>query len=169
MNFSARLLIDPHLVDLVTDVLRTYDVEPSFLQAEVTESAIMTDPDRALTTLTELRNAGVRIAIDDFGVGYASLNYLKKLPADELKIDKSFVLDMAASRDDASIVRSVITLGHNLGLRVVAEGVDNKRAVDMLAEMGCDMAQGYFLSRPLPAPEVTEWLRQPPVRLAASQ
>jgi diguanylate cyclase (GGDEF)-like protein/PAS domain S-box-containing protein len=169
VNFSARLLIDPHLVDLVTDVLRTYDVEPSFLQAEVTESAIMTDPDRALTTLTDLRNAGVRIAIDDFGVGYASLNYLKKLPADELKIDKSFVLDMAASRDDASIVRSVITLGHNLGLRVVAEGVDNKRAVDMLAEMGCDMAQGYFLSRPLPAPEVTEWLRRPPVRLAASQ
>jgi EAL domain-containing protein (putative c-di-GMP-specific phosphodiesterase class I) len=98
-------------------------------------------------------------------MGYSSLGYLKRLPVDELKIDKSFVMDMASSRDDASIVRSVVTLGHNLGLHVVAEGVDNKRTLDMLCAMGCDMAQGYYLSRPVAAEDLTEWLGRPPQRL----
>jgi EAL domain-containing protein (putative c-di-GMP-specific phosphodiesterase class I) len=167
VNISARVLVDPNLPATIEEVLRTYDVEPSFLQVEITESAIMVDPERALQTLQDLRKAGVRIAIDDFGVGYSSLGYLRKLPADELKIDKSFVLNMAVNRDDASIVRSVVGLGHNLGLRVVAEGLDNKRSLDMLVEMGCDMGQGFFLSRPVPASELTAWMQRPPLALSS--
>jgi EAL domain-containing protein (putative c-di-GMP-specific phosphodiesterase class I) len=118
----------------------------------------MMNPERALQTLSQLHTAGIWTSIDDFGTGYSSLGYLKQLPVDEIKIDKSFVMDMASSRDDASIVRSVVTLGHNLGLQVVAEGVENKRTLDMLADMECDLAQGFFLSRPLPAFEISEWL-----------
>jgi EAL domain-containing protein (putative c-di-GMP-specific phosphodiesterase class I) len=110
---------------------------------EITESAIMVDPDGAMKSLVALHAAGVWTSIDDFGTGYSSLGYLKHLPVDEIKIDKSFVLDMATNRDDVSIVRSVVTLGHNLGLKVVAEGVDNKRTLDMLGAMDCDMAQGF--------------------------
>jgi EAL domain-containing protein (putative c-di-GMP-specific phosphodiesterase class I) len=101
---------------------------------------------------------GVSISIDDFGTGYSSLGYLKRLPAGEIKIDKAFVLDMATNRDDASIVRSVIDLSHNLGLQVVAEGVENKQTLDMLTELGCDMAQGYYLSPPIPPAQFVSWL-----------
>lgn len=159
VNVSARTLHDPELVETVTQLLQSFQVEPSSLQVEITESAIMVDPDRAMRTLTQLHNAGVWTSIDDFGTGYSSLGYLKTLPVDEIKIDRSFVMDMAANRDDASIVRSVVTLGHNLGLQVVAEGVDNRRSLDMLAEMGCDLAQGYFLSRPVAAADLTAWLQ----------
>jgi diguanylate cyclase (GGDEF)-like protein/PAS domain S-box-containing protein len=158
VNFSARTLHDPELVANVTGLLDTWKVEPSRLEIEITESAIMLDPDRAMTTLTELHDAGIDTSIDDFGTGYSSLGYLRKLPVDEIKIDKSFVLEMATNRDDASIVRSIIGLARNLELRVVAEGVENRRTLDMLAETGCDLAQGFFLSRPLPASELTAWL-----------
>lgn len=159
VNFSAKTLHDPDLVETVLAQIARHAVEPSALQVEITESALMIDPDRALQTLGQLHNAGVWTSIDDFGTGYSSLGYLKQLPVDEIKIDKSFVLDMASSRDDASIVRSVVTLGHNLGLQVVAEGVENKRALDMLAGMECDIAQGFYLSRPLPAFEFLDWLQ----------
>jgi EAL domain-containing protein (putative c-di-GMP-specific phosphodiesterase class I) len=166
VNFSARTLHDPDLVPVVTDLLSTWDVEPSRLQVEITESAIMLDPERAMRTLMDLHDAGVWTAIDDFGTGYSSLGYLKKLPVDEIKIDKSFVLEMAANRDDASIVRSIVMLSHNLSLQVAAEGVENRRTLDMLTDMGCDLAQGFFLSHPLPATELTDWLNGPKPRLS---
>jgi EAL domain-containing protein (putative c-di-GMP-specific phosphodiesterase class I) len=118
----------------------------------------MIHPDRAMKTLTELHSMGVSISIDDFGTGYSWLGYLKRLPANEIKIDKAFVLDMATNRDDASIVRSVIDLGHNLGLRVVAEGVENEQTLDMLTDLGCDMAQGDYLSPPIPPEQFVSWL-----------
>jgi len=158
VNVSARILHDPELLSTVLELLVRWGVEPSRLMIEITESAIMVDPDGAMKLLVALHAAGVWTSIDDFGTGYSSLGYLKHLPVDEIKIDKSFVLDMATNRDDVSIVRSVVTLGHNLGLKVVAEGVDNKRTLDMLGAMDCDMAQGFYLSRPLPASEMLAWL-----------
>jgi EAL domain-containing protein (putative c-di-GMP-specific phosphodiesterase class I) len=129
---------------------------------EITESAVMVDPGRALALLTRLHQTGVRIAIDDFGTGYSSLAYLKRLPIDEIKIDKSFVLDMPVHDGAATIARSVIDLGHNLGLVVVAEGVETRDLWDQLAAMRCDVAQGYYLSRPIPAAELTRRARSLP-------
>ncbi|HLJ68827.1 MAG TPA: EAL domain-containing protein, partial [Chloroflexota bacterium] len=166
VNFSARTLHDPDLLTTVTRLLEVWDTDPSRLIVEITESALMLDPDRALKTLSDLHDAGVWTSIDDFGTGYSSLGYLRRLPVDEIKIDKSFVIDMATNRDDASIVRSVISLGHNLGLHVVAEGVENRRALDMLVEMECDLAQGFFLSKPLAAGDLIEWFGTPRPRLA---
>jgi len=162
VNLSARLLQDEHLVDSIVELLQTWGVTPDLLQVEVTESAVMADPARALQILTRLHDMGIRIAIDDFGTGYSSLAYLKKLPADEIKIDKSFVRDMAVNADDVTIARSVIDLGHNLGLSVVAEGVEDRAVWDQLAEMGCDLAQGYYLSRPIPAAALASWVRALP-------
>lgn len=161
VNISPRILHDPELGDTISRLLRNWNVEPSRLEVEITESAIMVDPEGARKALTGLHDAGIWTSIDDFGTGYSSLSYLKQQPVDEIKIDKSFVLEMASNRDDASIVRSVVTLGHSLGLQVVAEGVDNKRTLDMLTAMECDMAQGYFLARPKPEAELVDWLRSP--------
>jgi diguanylate cyclase (GGDEF)-like protein/PAS domain S-box-containing protein len=160
VNFSARVLHDPDLLGIVTELLSTWKVEPQWLEVEITESAIMVDPDRARETLTALHSAGIWTSIDDFGTGHSSLAYLRRLPFDEIKIDKSFVLDMATNRDDASIVRSVVALGHNFELKVVAEGVDNQRTLDMLRKMDCDIAQGYFLSRPIAPKDLVRWLRE---------
>jgi diguanylate cyclase len=121
----------------------------------------MAEPDRALEVLGQLYTLGVGLAVDDFGTGYSSMAYLKQLPVDELKIDRSFVSQMATSPSDAVIVRSTIDLGHNLGLRVVAEGVETQHAWDELAALGCDTAQGYLLGRPVPAPELEQQLNQP--------
>jgi len=159
VNLSARLLENERLVDSIVELLGAWDVTPGLLQVEVTESAVMADPSRALQILTRLHDMGIRIAIDDFGTGYSSLAYLKKLPADEIKIDQSFVRDMPVNADDVTIARSVIDLGHNLGLSVVAEGVEDRVVWDQLAEMGCDIAQGYYLSRPIPAAALTSWVR----------
>jgi diguanylate cyclase len=120
----------------------------------------MRDPDRVRGVLRELRDLGLRIVLDDFGTGYSSLTYLKRLPVHELKIDRSFVRDLADDTEDRTIVRSTILLAHALGLTVVAEGVENRRSLDLLAEFGCDAAQGYYLSRPLVAVEAARWLRQ---------
>jgi diguanylate cyclase (GGDEF)-like protein/PAS domain S-box-containing protein len=168
VNFSARTLHDPDLVSIVTGLLETWRVEPSRLEIEITESAIMLDPERAMITLTELHDAGIDTSIDDFGTGYSSLGYLQKLPVDEVKIDKSFVLEMATNRDHATIVRAIVDLGQKFDLRVVAEGVDNRRTLDMLTEMGCDLAQGFFLSRPLPAADLLAWLQSLDSRLSAA-
>jgi EAL domain-containing protein (putative c-di-GMP-specific phosphodiesterase class I) len=118
----------------------------------------MEDPAKALAALERLHQLGIRLAIDDFGTGYSSLAYLKKLPVQELKIDRSFVLNMAEDLDDAAIVRSTIELAHNMGLRVVAEGIETREIYQQLRVLGCDEAQGYFMSRPLPATEMEEWL-----------
>ncbi|HEX6507682.1 MAG TPA: EAL domain-containing protein, partial [Chloroflexota bacterium] len=133
---------------------------------ELTESALMADPVRGAEILSDLHTMGVRIAIDDFGTGYSSLAYLRRLPVDEIKIDKSFVMNMEANEGDVFIVRSVADLGHSLGLEVVAEGVENRQSLRLLTHMGCDLAQGYHLSRPLPAEELLAWLLIPRAELA---
>jgi EAL domain-containing protein (putative c-di-GMP-specific phosphodiesterase class I) len=159
VNLSARNLLDVHLPDTVGELLARWEVPPSLLELEITESTILADPIRAMHVLSRLSGMGVRLAIDDFGTGYSSLAYLKRLPVDALKIDKSFVQGMEADENDAVIVKSTIDLGRNLGLRVVAEGVETKEAWRQLLVLGCDVAQGYYLSRPVPAAELAAWVR----------
>jgi diguanylate cyclase (GGDEF)-like protein len=159
VNLSARNLLDVHLPDTVGDLLTRWEVPPSLLELEITESTILADPVRAMNILSRLNGMGIKLAIDDFGTGYSSLAYLKRLPVDELKIDKSFVQGMEDDENDAVIVRSTIDLGRNLGLRVVAEGVETASAWNRLAALGCDVAQGYYVSRPVPAGELAAWLR----------
>ncbi|MDX6539327.1 MAG: hypothetical protein QOI71_937, partial [Gaiellales bacterium] len=126
---------------------------------EITESAIVSDPGRTTEVISRLTRLGVGVSIDDFGTGYTSLAYLARLAITQLKIDRSFVLNMDSDADDAAIVRSIITLGHDLNLEVVAEGVETRAMYDRLAGLGCDTIQGYWLSYPLPADQLGEWLR----------
>jgi EAL domain-containing protein (putative c-di-GMP-specific phosphodiesterase class I) len=166
VNLSARNLQDPQLLEQITGLLESRQLAPQLLQLELTESAVMTDPLRAIEILAALAASGVGVSIDDFGTGYSSLAYLRKLPVSELKIDKSFVMGIAAHKlGDAAIVRSTNDLGHNLGLSVVAEGVEDEQTLDMLGSMGCDAAQGYFIARPMPAPDFDHWLQDSPWRL----
>jgi EAL domain-containing protein (putative c-di-GMP-specific phosphodiesterase class I) len=166
VNISARSLHDPSLVPAITAALAVWDVPADRLEIELTESALMEDPDRGAEVLIQLHGMGVRIAIDDFGTGYSSLTYLQRLPVDELKIDKSFVQNMASNEGDVFIVRSVADLGHSLGLKIVAEGVEDERSLRLLSVMGCDLVQGYHLSRPLPAPDLRSWMLAAPSSLA---
>jgi diguanylate cyclase len=136
-------------------------VQPGNLKIEITESTLMADPQRALEILKHLQGMGVGISIDDFGTGYSSLSYLKRLPVDEIKIDKSFVQHMAVDESDAAIVRSTIGLGHDLGLSVVAEGVENQETLALLTALGCDVAQGLHLGPPAPAPLLPASLDRP--------
>jgi diguanylate cyclase (GGDEF)-like protein len=167
VNLSTRDLLDQDLPTQFADILARNNLSPSSMCLEITESAIMDDPVRAQLTLERLHSMGVELAIDDFGTGYSSLAYLKRLPVDELKIDKSFVMNMEHDVDDAKIVKSTIDLGHNLGLRVVAEGLETLAVWHLLQQMGCDQAQGYYLSKPMPGDRFIEWLEQwkPPVQL----
>lgn len=158
INLSARNLHDSQLPDQLAELMRACGGSPEQLELEITESAIMADPTRAMEILLKLHKMGIRFSIDDFGTGYSSLAYLKKMPVDTIKIDKSFVINMAKDANDAVIVRSTIELGHNMGIKVVAEGVENKEAYQRLAELGCDAAQGYYMGRPLPAAELSRWL-----------
>jgi EAL domain-containing protein (putative c-di-GMP-specific phosphodiesterase class I) len=135
---------------------------PERLVLEITESSIMTDPARALEILNRLHALGVQLAIDDFGTGYSSMAYLKSLPVQELKVDRSFVQHLRDSQSDAVIVRSTVDLGHNLGLRVVAEGVEDEATLAELASLGCDSVQGYYLAKPMPAAELVAWLAAQP-------
>jgi diguanylate cyclase (GGDEF)-like protein/PAS domain S-box-containing protein len=159
INLSARSLQDQQFPHLVARHIKRYGVAPANLVLEITETSLMTDPTRAHEALTGLHALGVRMAIDDFGTGYSSLAYLKELPVDEVKIDKSFVLGMGAGdQKDAAIVRSVIALAHALGLVVVAEGVEDAATFAMLEGLDCDIAQGYYLSRPKPIAGLEQWL-----------
>ncbi|MFN2587665.1 MAG: putative bifunctional diguanylate cyclase/phosphodiesterase [Actinomycetota bacterium] len=160
VNLSSRSLLDLQLPDQVARLLQKWQVEATSLELEITESTIMADARRALAVLSTLNSMGVGLAIDDFGTGFSSLSYLKRLPVREMKMDKSFVMKMAVDENDAAIVRSTIELGHNLGLRVVAEGVENEGIWQQLTALGCDLAQGYYLTRPVPADELEEWLRE---------
>lgn len=162
VNLSVRDLFDVHIPDRIAEILATHSMPPEMLTLEITESAMMEDPQQAKSILTNLSDMGVKLSIDDFGTGYSSLAYLKNLPVDEIKIDKSFVLDMDKDRDDATIVKSTVDLGHTLGLRVTAEGVEGQEAWEMLRGLGCDYAQGYYMSRPVPAEEVMAWLKSSP-------
>jgi diguanylate cyclase (GGDEF)-like protein len=170
VNLSARSFLDARLADEIPELLAAHDLPAGCLELEITESMLMHDPRRARETLERLAAIGVGLAVDDFGTGYSSLAHLKRLPVDTIKIDRSFVLDMATDEADEAIVRSTIELAHNLGLRVVAEGVESAEAWMRLAALGCDLAQGFHLARPLPARGLLALLeaeRHEPLRLVA--
>jgi diguanylate cyclase (GGDEF)-like protein len=158
VNLSVRALMDGGLPDEVAAALSRESLDAAALILEITESTIMADPNRAIAILRRLSDQGVSLAIDDFGTGYSSLAYLKRLPVNEVKVDKSFVMNMASDPDDAVIVRSTVDLARNLGLRVVAEGVEDAQSWDHLRVLGCDAVQGYHLARPMPASNVLSWL-----------
>ncbi|WP_414636760.1 putative bifunctional diguanylate cyclase/phosphodiesterase [Actinophytocola sp.] len=159
VNLSVRSLANLSFPDSVSAALTRRDVPPALLTLELTESGVMADPQRALPVLRALSNLGVVLAVDDFGTGYSSLAYLRQLPVDEVKIDKSFVFGMGSDLGDLAVVRSIVELGHSLGLTVVAEGVEEDVARDQLAAMGCDVAQGYLISRPLSEERLEAWLQ----------
>jgi len=159
VNLSASSLVDSDLPRQVASMLAARGIPPAVLQLEITEEFIMADRDRARIILTQLRNSGVQISVDDYGTGYSSLSYLRDLPIDELKLDQSFVFPMADDARAAALVASTIALAHSLGLRMVAEGVETIVTYTELARLGCDQAQGYFMSRPIPAVELDHWLR----------
>ncbi len=158
VNISARSLLDPRFPAHVQELLDAHGVAPYLLTLELTETAVMADRDLALTVLQALDAMHVPLSIDDFGTGYSSMAYLKTLPVNELKIDRSFVMGMADDPDSAVIVRSAVNLGHNLGMTVVAEGVQDSVARSELADMGCDLVQGYQICRPIPAQELERWI-----------
>ncbi|MBQ1060197.1 bifunctional diguanylate cyclase/phosphodiesterase [Micromonospora sp. C41] len=165
LNVSVRDLHTGEIADQIADRLARYGVPPQRLQVEITEGALMADPRRVLASITQLHRIGVGIALDDFGTGYSSLQHLRRLPLSEVKVDRSFVLGMADDPDDAAIVRSMIELAGALGLRVVAEGVEDERTWRLLHAAGCDVAQGWFHARPMPAEDLVAWLsRYRPVR-----
>jgi diguanylate cyclase (GGDEF)-like protein len=166
INLSAIDLADPELPDAVLERLRYHEVPAAAVIVEVTESAVLADLDRAIASLNRLRAEGLRVSVDDFGTGQSSLGQLKHLPADELKIDKSFVLQLAPGSEDERIVQSIVQLGHALGLKVVAEGVETEAGLEVLARLQCDVAQGYHFSRPLPVEALTAWLLAHQQRLA---
>ncbi len=155
VNLSMRNLQDREFPQELAGLLKRWSVVPRALMLEVTESAMMSDPDHVLETLIHFRSLGVDVAIDDFGTGYSSLSYLKRLPVNELKIDREFVKDMRHNKDDAVIVRSTIDLAHNLGMKVVAEGVEDGETLRLLTELNCDLAQGYHFGRPVEAGRIS--------------
>jgi diguanylate cyclase (GGDEF)-like protein len=157
VNLSVRDLQRPGLASAVADALQRHGVPADRLRLEITEGSVMDQPDRALATLQELAAVGVGLSVDDFGTGYSSLAYLQRLPVNELKIDRSFVLGLAESSSDGEIVRSTVGLGHNLGLSIVAEGVEDESSLTFLREVGCDIAQGFFIAKPMPAESIAEW------------
>ena len=162
VNISALNLHDPQFPEVVATALAKTGAEPAWLELEITETAIMRDPTVAIDAIGKLNHMGVQLAIDDFGTGYSSMAYLKKLLVAKIKIDKSFVMDMNTNKNDAVIVRSLIGLGHNLGLSVVAEGVESKEIWDQLKMLGCDSAQGYSMSRPIPPEKLSDWIKKSP-------
>ena len=159
VNISARDLMNRELPDLIAQMLSQHDVPPELLCIEITESGFMEDPAHAQRVLDALHALGIQLSIDDYGTGYSSLSYIVRLPVDELKIDRSFVMRMSTDPTTLTIVRSTIELGHNLGLKVVAEGVEDEASMKLLRQLGCDQAQGYFMSKPLAVTKLEEWLR----------
>jgi diguanylate cyclase (GGDEF)-like protein len=162
VNASAISIIDPEFPDQIAESIKQANVPASLIELEVTESAVMTDPMQAVDCIKRLNALGVQVAIDDFGTGYSTMTYLKQLLVTKIKIDKSFVKDMAVNHNDAVIVRSTVELGHNLGLKVIAEGVEDQLTWDQLKALGCDSAQGYYMGRPVAADAFIEWLRKSP-------
>jgi len=158
VNISTRNLLDGRLPEIVSEIVRLHGIESEWLEFEITESAIMADPQRSLDVLRSIAGFGHPLSIDDFGTGYSSLAYLTKLPVQTLKIDRAFVRQMISSQRDASIVHSTIGLAHNLGMSVIAEGVEDGETLDRLRGLNCDQAQGYFISMPKPAEEIEEWM-----------
>jgi len=168
VNLSARSLHDPQLPKMIAEVLEATDAEPGQLMLEVTESAIVLDPKRAMENLVELSRMGTWLSIDDFGTGYTSLSSIKHLPVNEIKIDKSFVTNMLTDKKDAMIVRTVIELGHNFGLTVLAEGVETKEVLDALSALGCDEVQGYFIGNPQACELLKSWFSTCPYKIGST-
>jgi diguanylate cyclase (GGDEF)-like protein len=171
VNISARSLQDERIVDDIEEALLTHDVRGEGLQIEVTESAVMNDAGRAAEVLASLTGRGVAVSIDDFGTGFSSLGLLRRLAVNELKIDKSFVIGMSGDlrgSEDTAIVRSTADLAHNLGMTVVAEGVEDQWTLDLLSSFGCDLAQGFHIARPMPSLDFVSWLGQSPWRVIES-
>lgn len=159
VNLSARNLIDDRCVNVLENLLEIYDTKPGDLELEITETALMQDPDRAIHLLNRISKLGIKLSIDDYGTGYSSLSYLRQLPIDALKIDRLFVKDMLSNEHDAIIVSSTITLAHNLSLEVIAEGVEDNTTMTLLKTMGCDLVQGYFIRRPMSWSDIEQWLK----------
>jgi len=157
VNISTRCLLDPHFPDMLARTLHTTGVPGDLLRVEITETTIMTDPARTTDVLSRVRGLGVKASVDDFGTGYSSMAYLKNLPVDELKVDRSFVGDMTRNESNTVLVQSAIDLGHNLGLTVVAEGVEDARTLDAVERLGCDVAQGFYFAAPMTADQLAEW------------
>lgn len=158
INLSPRNFLDPGLPNEISDALKKCKLDPQWIRLEITENMTMSQPEKALEIITKLKDLGLDISIDDFGTGYSSLSYLKKLPVSEIKIDKSFVMDMDNDHDNKVIVNSTINLAHDLGLDVVAEGVENNDILKILKELGCDRAQGYHMCKPKNAEEISRWI-----------
>ncbi len=158
VNLSMRNIHDPQLPQTIAQLLQRWDARPELLRLEMTETVLAADPERALQTMDSLRAMGVHIALDDFGIGYSSLAYLNRLPLDEIKIDRSFVIGMIDDESSATIVRATVELGHGLGYAVVAEGVENAETRQRLTALGCDAIQGFLVARPMPADQTAEWI-----------
>ncbi len=165
VNLSARSLHDQHILKMVEQALNASGVEPDQLVLEITESAIVLDPKRAEENLVALSRMGIWLSIDDFGTGYTSLSSIKRLPVNEIKIDRSFVTNMLTDKKDEMIVRTIIELGHNFGLTVVAEGVETQEVLDALAALGCDEVQGYFISKPQTSELLKSWFSTSPYKI----
>jgi EAL domain-containing protein (putative c-di-GMP-specific phosphodiesterase class I) len=161
VNVSPRQFRQESFVETVSQVLQETGLPAALLEIEITESMVVQDAPRLIRMLEDLRRLGVKIAVDDFGTGYSSLSYLKRFPVHRLKIDRSFVADVNRNADDAAIVRTIIALGHNLGLRVVAEGVETRAELAFLRENGCDEVQGFLYGRPVPADQLEAQLLRP--------
>ena len=159
VNVAPRCLLDPDLPARVDELLHRHDLPATALRLEITETVLIEDPETALIQLNALDRLGVGLSIDDFGTGYSSLTYLRRLPVDEIKVDQTFRIGMLDCADDAVIVRAAIDLGHNLGVTVVAEGVEDEATLLALAACGCDIAQGYGIARPMPGDRLLTWLR----------
>jgi len=159
VNLSARDLHDPELPDIVAGIAASMGINSGWMMLEITESSIMSDPERSMDIILRLHEMGYKLSIDDFGTGYSSLAYLKKMPLTELKIDKSFVIDMLQNENDAVIVRATINLAHNLGLQVTAEGVETQQAMELLNDYDCDIAQGYLFSKPVALEDFNQWMK----------
>jgi diguanylate cyclase (GGDEF)-like protein len=162
VNISAVQFTDGNLLPMVTKALKDTQIDPEMLELEITESAVMHDPAEVIRSLHQLSQHGMKLAIDDFGTGYSSLAYLKKFPVDTLKIDKAFITDLSSDNDDVAIVEAVLGLGKHFNMKVVAEGIEDEAQLDFLKSQGCDIAQGYFISKPLSADQYTEWLQRWP-------
>lgn len=168
VNLSARNIEDPNLVPYISTLFSMSGIAPRLLKLEIVESVIMADPERAAQVLVQFSQMGVLSSIDDFGTGYSSLGYLKKLPVSELKIDKSFIKDMLTEEATAQIVHAIIELAHRLIISVVAEGVEDQETYDALKALGCDVVQGYHISRPLSADDLLSWLEKTGVGVAGA-
>lgn len=166
INLSARDLARPNILDMITGLLHAQQLEPRALSFEITESDVMSDAEAAIELLYRFRDQGFDVAIDDFGTGYSSLSQLKHMPVTELKIDKAFILNLDSSNDDQIIVRSTLMLAKQFNLQVVAEGVENQASLDMLQQWGCQWIQGFYISKPLPAKDVVDWMANKPASLA---